>query len=298
MSTETEVIAPEVEASEAESLVTPEGVAPEAPKVEEAKEFRPWKKTAPVEKADNRIPYERFHEVNLEKNTYKTERDTFKAELDAYREREAKLAEVKSPDDIRIEDYTDPQEYLKARDKANATAVLRQFEEQQLQKEQTRLVQQHQTQLLQTYQKNLGEAIQRNPEIKEASDFIDRLAADHGLKPHPDVAYELMIDENLGELIYDIATDQALLTEMYQGNPQDFIRKIHKMSARIDREARYAPKAPAEGEESPLVALEAKKEKIAASIPSQVRGGAANVSKDPGKMSNAEFRAWRSKNGK
>jgi len=298
MSTETEVLAPEVDATEVETPVVPEGVTPEAPKVEETKEFKPWKVKAPDSQPEHAIPYSRFKDVNDERKTLAAKVEEYEAKVRAYEEKEAKFSEIKSPDDIRIEDYTDPQEYLKARDKANASAMLRQFEEQQLQREQARLVQQQQTQLLNAYQKNLGEAIQRNPEIKEASDFIDRLASEHGLKPHPDVAYELMIDENLGELLYDITTDQALLTEMYQSNPQDFIRKLHKMSAKIDREARYAPKAPAEDELSPLVALEAKKKEIAASIPSQVRGGSPNTQKDPGKMSNAEYRVWRSKNGK
>ena len=275
----TEVDAPEVDAPEA---------TPEAPKVEE----RPWKKLPPSEKQDNRIPYDRFHEVNLEKNTYKKERDEAKAELEAFRVREAKLAEIKSPDDIKISDYTDPDLYLRDRDKANAAAILRQFEEAQTQKEQGRLIAQHQAQLVQTYERNLGEAIKRDPEIKEASDLINRLADEYNLKPHPDIAYELMIDENLGELLFDITTNHELLTEMYRGNPQDFIRKLHKMSARIDREARYAPKAIAGDDADPVTALDVQKKAIDASIPVQVSGGSVASRKDPGKKSNAEYRQW------
>jgi hypothetical protein len=206
--------------------------------------------------------------------------------------REAKLDEIKSPDDIKISDYTDPDLYLRDRDKANAAAILRQFEEAQTQKEQGRLIAQHQAQLVQTYERNLGEAIKRDPEIKEASDLINRLADEYNLKPHPDIAYELMIDENLGELLFDITTNHELLTEMYRGNPQDFIRKLHKMSARIDREARYAPKAIAGDDADPVTALDVQKKAIDASIPVQVSGGSVASRKDPGKMSNAEYRQW------
>jgi hypothetical protein len=290
MSDETEAQPVEIEAPETEVADAP--LVAEAPKTEPE---RPWKRLPPAEKPDNRIPYERFHEVNLKANTYKAQVEERDARIHAYEEREAKLSAIKSPDDIKMGDYTDADLYLRDRDKANAAAVLRQFEDAQAQKERDRLVGQHQAQLVQTYEKNLGEAFKRNPEIKEASDFIDRLASEHNLKPHPDIAYELMIDENLGELLFDIATNQELLTEMYRGNPNDFIRKLHKMSARIDREARYATKAPVADGGDPVVALDVQKKAIGAAIPTQVSGGSATVRKDPGKMSNAEYRVWRAK---
>ena len=289
MSDETEAQPVEIEAPEAEAAHAP---VTETPKTEPE---RPWKRLPPAEKPDNRIPYERFHEVNLEKNTYKTELEQARSRLKEFEERESKLSAIKSPDDIKMGDYTDADLYLRDRDKANAAAVLRQFEDAQTQKERDRLAGQHQAQLVQTYEKNLSEAFKRNPEIKEASDFIDRLATEHNLKPHPDIAYELMIDENLGELLFDIATNQELLTEMYRGNPNDFIRKLHKMSARIDREARYAPKAPAGDDADPVTALDVQRKAIDAAIPVQVSGGSVAAKKDPGKMSNAEYRVWRAK---
>lgn len=267
------------------------------PKPEEKTEsFRPWKENPPEE---DRVPYSRFREVNQERKDLAARAAAAEAKLREIEQREADLAKIKSPADIKIEDFQDPNEYLAAREKAVKAEALREFQELQNQRDRERVQRQQQQVFLETYQKNLNEAIQRNPEIREAEAFINRLATEHGLHVHPDIAYELGIDENLGELLFDIATDKALLNEMYTGNPADFVRKLHKMSAKIDREARYGKKPGAEGGEEgagrqapELEPLAKAKQEIDAAIPTQVRGGTPVVRKDPGKMSNAEYRQW------
>lgn len=258
-----------------------------APVVETAKEFKPWKEKAEAP-PEHAIPYNRFREVNQERNTYKAKVEEYEAKLAEIEAREAKLSQVKGPDDIKASDFTDPEEFLKARDKALAAKLMSDFESKEAERERNRLVAEQNGKLAATYQKNLSEAFTRNPEIKEASDFLDKVI-DSGVKLHPAIAQELMLDENVGELIFDITTNQELLNEMFRGNPADFIRKLHKMSARIDREARYAKKE----EEEPIQALESRKQEIAAAIPTQIKGASPAMKKDPSKMSHAEYRKWR-----
>ena len=104
-----------------------------------------------------------------------------------------------------------------------------------------------------------------------------------------------MIDENVGELIYDITTNQELLNELFKGNPVDFIRKLHKMSAKIDREARYGgANKTSISEESSIEVPKAldRSAQIKLAIPAQVKSTPKYV-KDVAKMSMSEYREYR-----
>jgi hypothetical protein len=276
--------------SETTEVQTTETTAPEGgleTQVQPVKEVeRPWK--AKPEPEAQHVPYSRFHEVYQRGKTAETRAEAAEARLRELAAREAKFAEVKGPEDIKASDYSDPEEFLKARDKALASKLLSDFETKAAERTRNQIVAKQNEELATTYQRNLNESFTRNPEIKEASEFLDRIL-DSGVKIHPAVAQELMMDDNVGELIFDITTNEALLNEMFRSNPADFIRKMHKMSARIDREARYAKKE--EGE--PIQALERTKQDIAAAIPTQLKGASAPVKKDPSKMSQAEYRKWR-----
>lgn len=272
---------PEVETSNS----TPED-KPEA--------FKPWKIKPPEDKPEAAIPYKRFKEINDEKVAYQQQLAKYEAELAKYEERAKTVAAIKTPDDIKLDDYEDPQEYLKARDQAIVDQAVRSVEDKYV----ARQLEAHKAKqfesLSNTYESNIKEAISRNPEIAEASAFIDEYAQ----HINPDIAYELMIDENVGELLYDITTNQELLTEMFKGNPQDFIRKLHKMSAKIDRSTRYAkydddesPTPPSRGYVPVPKAMDPR-DAIRASIPSQVRP-TPRATKSVASMSTAEYRVYK-----
>lgn len=249
----------------------------------EKQEFKPWKERKAAE--DNRIPYSRFQEVNEERKTYQTKAQELQERLAKYEAREKELESIKGPEDINIEDYSTPEEYLQALTKATKEQALKEADERFTQRERQKLIEAQQKSVHDGFTKNITEAIGRNPEIKEAVAFLDQYAGQ--INPH--IIHEMMLDENAGELIYDITTNQELLAEMFQGNPVDFIRKMHKMSARIDREARYAPKE--EGASAPVPQAMERKAQIAAGLPTQLRGS-AKPTKDPSKMGMGEYREW------
>lgn len=252
--------------------------------VEKEQKFKPW--TIKKEKeTEDHIPYSRFREVNEERKAYASRLEKLEADLAKYTEREKVLEKIKGPEDIDIANYTDPNEYLKDLTKATKEQAIREVEERFLAREQEKIREQRQKEIVSQYESNMAKAIEHNPEVKEAAAFLDQYAKNI----HPDIAYELLMDENVGELIYNITTDQDLLRELFKGNPTDFIRKLHKMSAKIDR----GSSTPAQVKNKEVEVPAALKKDIAKGIPAQVKGS-NRATKDPSKMTMAEYRAWRS----
>lgn len=183
--------------------------------------------------------------------------------------------------------------YLAARDKALLAKAHQTWEQSQAEKQQQQALSQHIEVVGQTFTKNVSEAIARNPEIAEAKEFFDTYAN----QLHPQVAYELMIDENVGELMYDIATDQDLLAQVFRGNPADVVRMLHKMSAKIDRDARYGKPA---GDDVPArqpaaVPQALQRDRIAAAVPTSVRpthkGAPVNIYKHAGQCTSIDLKS-------
>jgi hypothetical protein len=261
--------------------------------------FRPWKdKKDESVVPEQAIPYSRFKEVNDERKTYAAKLEEYETKIAEYEKREKKIDEIAEPDDINIDDYpNDPKGYLKARDEALLNKAQKVWAQQQLDNERERATQNHINDLAKNYTKNLQESFTRNPEISEATSYFDELSNKKQI--HPTIAYELMIDENVGELIYDIATNQKLLDEMIaasaQNNPTDFIRKLHKMSARIDRETRYANSDTSNSDTNtePPKALD-RKGMIMQAMPARIRSNpASSTTTDPENMSQSNYRKWR-----
>ena len=280
---QTDNVNPEVVTQEVDEVDTTQN--PETGDTTEVQpeEFKPWKKQ-PRKPEENHIPYARFKEVNDERKTYAAKVEEYETQLAKYRERETQIEKIKDPDDLKIEDYETPQDYLKALTKATKEQALREFETQAQERAAAKKQQEYFESVTTNYNKKIQEASARNPEIKEAVDWFDQHA--HNL--NPDVAHELLIDENVGYLIHKISTNQELLTKVFRGNPHDVIRELHKMSAKIDRESYTSkPKAPDVPD-----ALDVKA-KLKGAIPTNLRGAVKTPSKDPSKMTMAEYRKWR-----
>lgn len=196
---------------------------------EKPAKFEPWKIKHEKKEVES-VPYGRFREVNQEKNEYAKKVSELEAELDKYTKRAEELDKIKSPEDIKISDYDDPEEYLKARDTAIKNQAIKEVEERFIAREQARLIEAQNAEIIKNYTNNLEASFKRNPEIKEVVEWFDQYANNL----HQDVAHELLLDENVGELIYNFSTDQTLLTKLFKGDPKEVIRMIHKMSAKMD----------------------------------------------------------------
>ena len=272
---------------ESESDETTEGDTPPA---EEKPKFKAWER---ARQKPTHIPYERFHEVNTEKVQLRSELEQTRARLAELESKSTEIAKVVEPEDLDPADFGSAAEYLAARDKALLAKAHQTWEQSQAEKQQQQALSQHIEVVGQTFTKNVNEAIARNPEIAEAKEFFDAYAG----QLHPQIAYELMIDENVGELMYDIATDQDLLAQVFRGNPADVVRMLHKMSAKIDRDARYGKPT---GDDVPArqpaaVPQALQRDRIAAAVPTSVRpthkGAPVNIYKHAGAMSLKEYEA-------
>ena len=279
---------------ESEPAATESDSESEEQPAEQKPAFKAWER---ARQKPTHIPYERFHEVNSEKVALRSELEQTRARLAELEAKSTEIAKVVEPEDLDPADFASAAEYLAARDKALLAKAHQTWEQSQAERQQQQAMQQHINAVGQTFTKNVTEAIARNPEIAEAKEFFDAYAA----QLHPTIAYELMIDENVGELMYDIATDQDLLAQVFRGNPADVVRMLHKMSAKIDRDARYGKPT---GDDMPVrqpaaVPQALQRDSIAAAVPTSVRpthkGAPVNIYKHAGQMSLKEYEAARGK---
>lgn len=245
--------------------------------------FKPWtqKQEEPKEQA---IPYSRFKEVNDERKAYQAKIDEYEKELGQYRQKQEVLKSIKSPEEIKLSDYPDSDEGLANWQKDRDAAVIAQVEKRFADREIARQVEARNAEIVNRFEQNVAEAAKYNPDVLEARKFLDQYA--HMLDPR--VASELLVDENAGDLIHDLVTDQELLTKLFRGNPDETIRMMHKMSAKMDREARRAG-GEVKVEAKVPVALE---KKPVTGIPATAKSTSKAPTKDPGKMSQKEYAEW------
>lgn len=252
------------------------------------KPFRAWELPEPEAPPEpSQIPYSRFREVNDERKALQTQLAEYEAKLADLQARQEKLDQIKDPDDINIEDYDDPKEYLKARDAAIKAAAVKEVEERWIARETEKARREHLQNIHANFTRNVEEAVKRNPEIRNAVDFMDK----HGERLHPAVAHELLTDPNVGELSLAITTNPNLLRAVFSANPQDVVRAIQRLSGRIDamkmHEARSAePSAPDSDARKDAAAV------LQAAIPTALRPAPAAARKDPSKMTSAEYRRY------
>jgi hypothetical protein len=296
----TENTAPEVveapNTAPADTSSQVEQETPDTPVVETPEKFKPWeiKEEEESAPADNKrkpaIPYDRFREVNEEKKAYQAQLAEYEKELATYRSRQEQLAQIKTPADIKIEDYDDVEKYLADRDEAIKAATVADIESRFQQREIARLEQQQNEAIIDRFGKNVEEAVKYNPDIAQAVGFLDQ----HADKLHPAVARELLVDENAAEVIHDIVTNQELLTKLFRGTPDDAVRMINRLSAKIDVAARRQTASSAGGNDVPVPAALTTTAKVAPKgIPVTVKGGGKATTKDIAKMNKEEYRAFK-----
>lgn len=248
-------------------------------KSEEKEEFKPWKKVA-EKKEPEVIPYQRFKEINDERKAYQSKLEEYEKELSELKSAKEKIEKIKGPEDINIGDYDDVDSYMKDVIEATKRAAVADVERNYQEREIQRVREAQSAEIVSNFQKNVEESIKFNPEIKEAVSFIDNYAD----QLDPRIAKELLLDENAGEVIYDIVTNQDLLTKLFKGDTDDVIRLIHKMSAKIDKGSRTVKEV--EDREVPVALV---KETLR---PKTFKSESKSTTKDPEKMSISEYRKY------
>lgn len=190
---------------------------------EEVKEeFKPWKE----KKNPETIPYGRFSEVNAQKKAAEERTQELERELASIRNISEKTKAIESIDDLDINDFTDIKEYQKAL----ITVAQKEFEKEQTKKEETRRIQEIEQNITKEFTLKLEKAVAKNPEVKDAADYIGQFAAHIPAQTR----YALLTEDNPGEVMYEIATTPGLLEQISRMNPLDAARKIAKISSKYD----------------------------------------------------------------
>lgn len=266
----------EVETEIIESEV--ENTQPEVKEEEKVVE-RPWKKEKEEEQA---IPYSRFKDVNEEKKLYKEKVEQYERELAELKQKvEPKKKEIEDPDELDPAEFETVKDYLKARDKVQAEKIQRDFMERMENTKRAKEEEEYRTTLITNFQKNVEETAKYNPEVVDAIQYIEKFSE----KINPIVRKALLIDENAGDLCFEIATNPKLLEKVVSGDPVDAIRAMATWSARFTREEKK--------EEATKSNTDDVVDTIRAMVPKTVKGSISNGKKDPSKMSYSEYKKSR-----
>lgn len=244
----------------------------------------------PEASKEDAIPYSRFAEVNAERKSYQKMLEVKEAELAKYKEQEAKLAEIKTPEDIKMSDYETLDAYLKARDEARDNILTTKLKAEAIKQKEAEAKSAYEKTLLDNYNKILENNAKENPEVPKAVKHFDKLADEH--KIDANVCFALMQDPNSGLIMHSICKNKEFYNTLLNDNPVNIIKMIGRISDRIDSKKANSKKSD-DNEESELPDLEDESSnKSSLGVPSTVRSTTSGQ-KDVSKMSLAEYRKWR-----
>ena len=194
----------------------------------EEKPFKPW------EKNGEWIPRLRYNEKNEEAKRIAQEAAELRQKLASYESFENKVKEITTAEELSQKmGEMSVEEYNKALIRITRQEIQKEMEEVRQKEVQVKQEQE----LAASYMKNLEKDIAENPEIEQAKSFIE----EHAEYIPADVRYALVTDENVGKLMYDIATTEGLLEKLCKGNPLDSIKTIAKLSAKYDYQKESKP---------------------------------------------------------
>jgi hypothetical protein len=306
MSTETQIQDPIVDDNQDPDLDAPVVDGEGQPAVPPEKPFQAWDLPKPEPTTPRHVPYDRFAQVNTEKTElFEDNRALAKRNQELQAEIE-KLSNVQDPDELDPNDFADPKEYLKAYSKGVAAKARAEVKQELAESEQDRIQQAQVQELGSRFQTNLQAQAAEDPNVTAAASFFDQYAD----QVAPAVGRELLADPNVGHVMVRLATNKDLLNQFFSGTPDQAIRLINRISARIEAERELRPAAsPAEdgvpvdtparrGVPAPLRLPEPDaRAQIRNALPAQVRAtpaaGRIDLYKDAENMSMAQYRAAR-----
>lgn len=230
---ETEVV--ESEVIEQESFNSPE---PEID--EEEKEVKPVEKPWQKNKVPEHIPYDRFREVNEKKRIAEEKLSEYEAKLAAYEASQNKTKSIENVDEL-SELLTNGEIDLPTYNREILKLAQKEFrQELEIEKEKERIAK-IEKDIMDSFNDKITKAIERYPDIKDAVSHLDQYA-----KYIPsEVRYALVSDDNLADVIYEIASDEELLKFVLTANPIDVHRKIARISAKYDKREEIVEERPA-----------------------------------------------------
>jgi hypothetical protein len=268
------------------------------------KPFAAWDLPKPEPKIPAHIPYDRFKQVNEERAQFFEDNRAMAARIKELESAQEKASRVPDPDEIDIKDFDNPQDYLRARDKAVAAKIRADIQADTAAREQEQIQARQVQEISHRYITNLQTHAAENPDVMRAKEFFDAYADNI----NPGVGRELLSDPNVGHVMVRIATDKNLLQQFFQGDETDAKRLINRVSARIDAERELTPKQIAEGGEeaapqrrtgpAPMRGSVDPRQAILSSLPVRVAPTPArqrlDLYKDADKMTMAQYRKARS----
>src|SRR5574343_65173 len=135
---------------------------------------RPWNKKE--EDKDTRIPVSRFSEVNAQRKEAEAKAARLEQELAQYRSKQEELAKIKSPADIKPENYKTVEEYLAARDEAVIAQASVNAEKRFVEREQKRIIEEQHNARMTRFENNYNEAVKSIREIHKLGAKLTREA--------------------------------------------------------------------------------------------------------------------------
>lgn len=196
------------------------GDGTQEPEQKPAEEYKPWKKS-PVPET---IPYQRFSEVVSERKQLEERLAQKEKELEEY------YKTKKIVDGMDLSDIDPDQQTIEEVLQKVAIKVKTQVQAETAKAEEAKRISEIETRIADEFTKKVEKASAKNPEITEAVKYINTFAQ-HMPK---ETRYALVTDDNVGEVLYDIATTEGLLEQILRMNPIDAARKIAKISAKYD----------------------------------------------------------------
>lgn len=210
------------------------------PEVGEEHEVKPVEKPWQKNKVPEHIPYDRFREVNEKKRVAEEKLAEYEAKLAAYESAQNKTKSIETVDELsnllqggEIDLSTYNREVIKL-----AQKEFRQ--ELELEKERDRIVK-IEKDIQDSFNDKVTKATDRYPDIKEAVEHLSQYA---NYIP-AEVRYAMLTDDNVADVIYEIASDEELLKFVLTANPIDVHRKIARISAKYDKREEIIEERPA-----------------------------------------------------
>ena len=239
---------------------------------------------------EDAIPYSRFAEVNAERKSYQKMLEAKEAELAKYKAQEAKLAEVKTPDDIKMSDYETLDAYLKARDDARDNILTNKLKAETIKQQEEEAKAAYEKTLYDNYTSILDTNAKENPEVPKAVNHFDKLADDG--KIDSNVAFALMQDPNCGLIMHKICKNKEYYNTLLNDNPVNIIKMIGRISDRIDSSKNIKKSDNEDNAELPDLDDNTSTNSPSLGVPSTIRSTSSGQ-KDVSKMSLAEYRKWK-----
>lgn len=174
----------------------------------------------------NAVPQWRVNEIARERREAREEAAALRArvqELEARAPRQS--TEASEPDP---KDFASLQEFLAARDAHREAKILEKASEQLSQREAAREQQAQVQRIAAEFAGKFEAAKAENPDVIAARDHVDNLINTGRLQIHPAIAREIMQHEDAPHLVYEIATNKALMNTLRSGDMSASLKAIYR----------------------------------------------------------------------